>query len=141
MHVHFEGDNHMIERILYGWSFHMKFIKLAECLFIMLASYLADFSTRWPHEYEILNFGNFRQEFGKKPTLSRSMYKGCRWSHNGHTNATRLYPKHSRTIYEVVVLHTMLMRMVHEGFTKASRCLHDIVRCKMYSQKCPKGIT
>ena len=43
----------------------------------MLASDLADFGTRWPHE--------FRHEFGKKPKVSRSMYDAYRWPHDRHT--------------------------------------------------------
>ena len=28
-------------------------------IFLKVASYLADFDTRWPHEYEIFNFARF----------------------------------------------------------------------------------
>ena len=60
---------------------------------VMLASYLADFDTRWPHEYEILNFARFSSRiWKKKPILSRRIQEAYRWSHDGHANSSRLYP-------------------------------------------------
>ena len=67
---------------------------------IKVASYLADFDTRWPHEYEIFNFARFSSRIWLKaniePTYTRSLPMFTRCLHDGHTNGSRLYPKHSR---------------------------------------------
>ena len=54
-----------------------------------MASYLADFDTRWPHEYEIFNFARFSSRIWYKanvePKRVRSLPIYTRWTHDGHT--------------------------------------------------------
>ena len=77
---------------------------------------------------------DFHHEFGKKSILSQSMYTAYRWSHDEHTNTTRLYPKNSRTIYELVVLYTNGTGRLHDGADGADdntlevQCSPDLIR-------------
>ena len=83
--------------------------------------------------YEILNF-DFRHEFGKKanfePKHVRSLSMVTRWTHEYNTNIPEALTKHIRS-----------GSFAYDVDARSTGRLHDIVRCKMYSRKCPEGIT